>query len=205
MKPRIKNIIIDAGHGGLKDGVYTTAPNKMFTFPDGKVVYEGVINRIFAEITGSILDCYDGIKIHYTVRPDDPEDMPLDDRVDFANEFDPEDTVFISIHANAGKGDGLEIFTSKGPTESDLLAECLFDAMEPYYEKADMKLRYDFTDKDRDKEADFYVLRKTKCPAVLIELGFFDNRDNVEMLEDGVFQTNVSNAIHEGILNFIYD
>lgn len=205
MKPIITDIILDPGHGGLKDGEYTTAPNKMFTFPDGKVIYEGVINRIFAEVTGSILDCYDGINVHYTVRPNNPEDVSLQERIEFVNKFDPDTTILVSIHANAGGGDGLEIFTSRGTTPSDLLAEDLFDSMEPFYEKADMKLRYDFTDKDRDKEADFYVLRKSKCPAVLIELGFFDNRENAEMLEDDVFQTNVSNAIHEGILNFIYD
>ena len=47
--------LISSGHGGMIDGKYVTAPNKMFTFPDGFVFYEGVFNRLVAEAVCSKL------------------------------------------------------------------------------------------------------------------------------------------------------
>ena len=42
----MKNIILDFGHGGIdQNGTYTTAPAKMFTFSNGEIAYEGVLNR----------------------------------------------------------------------------------------------------------------------------------------------------------------
>lgn len=48
--------LIDAGHGGMVKGKYTTAPAKMFKFPDGLTIYEGVVNRDIALILALILD-----------------------------------------------------------------------------------------------------------------------------------------------------
>lgn len=31
--------ILDAGHGGMKDGKYMTAPKKMFQFPDRVIIF----------------------------------------------------------------------------------------------------------------------------------------------------------------------
>jgi N-acetylmuramoyl-L-alanine amidase len=38
------------------------------------------------------------------------------------------------------------------------------------------------SDGDLDKESDFYVLRKTIAPAVLVEHGFFDNLEDATLL-----------------------
>jgi N-acetylmuramoyl-L-alanine amidase len=45
-----------------------------------------------------------------------------------------------------------------------------------------MKIRTDYSDGDGDKEAQFTVLAKTKCTAVLTENGFMDNKEDVEYL-----------------------
>ena len=34
------------------------------------------------------------------------------------------------------------------------------------------------------KEEDFYLLRKTKCPAILAELGFMDNKEDYKRLNN---------------------
>jgi N-acetylmuramoyl-L-alanine amidase len=44
-------------------------------------------------------------------------------------------------------------------------------------------LRKDTTDGDKDKEADFYIIKGANCPAVLTENLFQDNRKDVELLE----------------------
>ena len=50
--------------------------------------------------------------------------------------------------------------------------ECLFG----------MKIRKDMADGDPDKESSFYILKHTKCPAVLTENLFQDNKEDVDFL-----------------------
>lgn len=200
----IKNIILDFGHGGIdNNGVYTTAPSKMYKFPNGDIGYEGVLNR---QIGGHVLTCLRShldLNVVTTVAETDPRDLSLPWRVRVANSYDPKETIFISIHNNAGGGEGFELYTTKGITKSDKLAESLATNMERTFKKYDMKLRYDFSDKDKDKEIDFYVLRKTKCSAVLLECGFFDNRSDFDKLKDPLFQAHLGSFIYTGIIEYI--
>ena len=59
------------------------------------------------------------------------------------------------------------------------------------------------SDGDIDKESQFYVLRKTVCPAVLIENLFFDNRADFELLRSVTFQKRLSWRISQGIIRYI--
>jgi len=203
----VKNVILDFGHGGIgADGIYTTAPDKMYKFPDGVIAYEGVLNR---QIGGHIHAClkpHKELNIVTTVREDDPRDLSLSYRVKVANSFDPKSTIFVSVHCNASpnhNATGFELFTTIGLTESDTLAEAIATSAEGALNKVSLRTRYDFSDGDKDKEADFYVLRKTKCPAVLLECGFFDFRKDFELLSDPLFQGDLGSFIYSGILNYI--
>lgn len=202
----IKNIILDFGHGGINDaGVYTTR-GKKHTFPNGETAYEGVINRQIGGLVQSYLRVYgQDLNVVTPVGPDDSRDLSLGYRVRLANQFNPRQTIFISIHCNAfnSRARGFEIFTTRGVTKSDALAENIADRIEPFYNKLELKLRYDFSDGDKDKERDFYVLRKTRCPAVLLECLFFDNREDFEMLKSVEFQKELSWRIYQGIVDYI--
>lgn len=195
----IKTIVLDFGHGGIDSkGQYTTAPYKMFTYPSGEIAYEGVLNR---EIGKYIYDCLkeDGYDVICTVNYDDPRDLSLRDRVAIANSLDPKSTIFVSVHCNASmnhNAGGFEIFTSVGETESDRLAFEIRRMALHAIHRANMK--------DRGlKESDFYVLRKTKCAAVLIECGFFDFRPDFVNLKDPHFQGDLGSMIYTGIINYI--
>lgn len=199
------NVILDRGHGSIdKDGVYTTSPNKMYTFDDGSVAYEGLLNSGITSHIGACLNQHSDINVVYTVHPDDPRDISLSHRVRVANSFNPRNTIFVSIHCNASpshNATGFEIFTTKGTTKSDNLATNIGVKVKDIV--SGIKFREDFSDGDLDKEVDFYVLRKTKCPAVLVECGFFDNKDDYDKLKDSEYQCNMAKAIYEGILNYI--
>lgn len=203
----IKNIILDFGHGGLNDdGKYTTAPSKMHKFPNGQVAYEGVLNRQIGGMLYTMLRSYHpDINVECTVREDDPKDLSLGWRVRVANKYPVNETIFISIHSNAfnSRVRGFELYTTRGVTLSDTLAEEIATQVEHLYEELSLKLRYDFSDGDRDKEADFYVLRKTKCPAVLIECLFFDNWEDYLLLSDVKFQSDLAYHIFKGISSFL--
>lgn len=94
---------------------------------------------------------------------------------------------FVSIHNNAaGCGQwmnarGWEAWTSKGQTQGDKLADCLYDAASKHL-PAGTPIRTDMADGDRDKEENFTVLYRTKCAACLTENLFQDNREDVDYL-----------------------
>lgn len=202
----IKNIILDFGHGGLdKDGNYTTN-GKFHMFNKNEIAYEGVLNRQIGGVLHAYLRSMEpNINIVTTVASDDSRDLSLGYRVKVANQYPAKETIFISIHSNAfnTKAKGFEIFTSKGVTKSDSLAESIANEIEPFYKELKLKLRYDFKDGDKDKERDFYVLRKTKCPAVLIECLFFDNYEEFKLLRDPEFQKELAWRIFLGIKNHL--
>jgi N-acetylmuramoyl-L-alanine amidase len=200
----IKNVILDFGHGGIDEsGRYTTAPAKMYTHPNGEVAYEGVLNREFGSFLLQCLGQHPELNVVTTVSPYDSYDMPLHERVAIANQYNPKETIFVSIHCNAGKGRGFEIWTSRGQTKSDILAQDIYYNVRHVYSKQGIPMRHDMSDGDVDKESDFYVLRKTKCPSVLLEMGFFDRMEDLEYLKDPLFQGNVMSFVYTGILDFI--
>jgi N-acetylmuramoyl-L-alanine amidase len=190
-----KHWILDAGHGGF-DGVYKTAPAKMFTFPDGTVIYEGVVNRGIAD---KLIKMLDANLIQYSVVHDKIEDTPLPVRVRRANEIYMKDksAVLLSIHSNAGGGKGNEVFTSIGETKSDPIAEYFCKAYIKHF--PEWVFRSDKSDGDLDKEADFFVLRNTLCPAVLVESFFFDERKQAELLLSEAGQIKIAYCLLDAI------
>jgi N-acetylmuramoyl-L-alanine amidase len=176
--------LIDAGHGGMKNGVYTTAPAKMWKFPDGLVIYEGVINRAISKRVWLKLTELD---IDFALVYDDQEDYSLEKRVSIADKVYAKDkrAIYLSIHSNSGAGSGFEIFTSPGQSKSDKVANIFCETYQKFFPS--FPFRKDLSDGDADKEENFYVLRKTDCPALLVENLFFDNRREAEFLlsEDG--------------------
>ena len=99
------------------------------------------------------------------------------------------DCLYVSIHVNASaksdwdKATGFSIYTSPGETKSDILATDIFDAAAELLKPTGKKFRKDMSDGDPDFEENFYVLRKTICPAVLTENFFQNTKSDVEWLE----------------------
>ena len=185
-------IILDNGHGGLDKGKYVTAPNKMHTFKDGFTIYEGHFNREIVKKLAYKLKSL-GIPFHNLVPG--PQDTPLKERVNKANELAKKwhgKAIYISIHGNGGGGTGFEVYTSKGQTQSDVIAGYYMDAMsEEFPNKA---ARVDLTDGDKDKEANFYVLKNTSCPAILTESFFMDNREDAALMMSYEGTSKIVNA-----------
>lgn len=194
-------VIIDAGHGGIKDGIYTTRPAKMHTFPDGFEVCEGVINRGIARKLWTQLVSHD---IDFVLVYDEEDDDPLQVRVMRANKVYAKDkrAFLLSIHSNSGGGHGFEVFTSPGQTRSDKLADVFCQGYQRDF--PDRRLRTCPLDGDLDKEANFYILKNTHCPAVLLENLFFDNRAEAEYLTSEEGQQAIADCIVRSILEIEY-
>lgn len=189
--------ILDFGHGGIdSNGKYTTAPAKQHQFPDGLLIQEGVVNRAIGRYVIQDLQ-FQGID--YAVVSDEVIDTPLETRVHRADAIYATDkrAVYLSIHSNAGGGSGFEIFTSPGQTKSDKIANIFCTIYQKHF--PDYPFRSDKADGDADKEANFYVLRKTDCPSILVENLFFDNRHEAELLLSEAGQKLIASCILECI------
>ena len=54
----------------------------------------------------------------------------------------------------------------------------------------------------RQKSANFYVLKWTECPAVLVELAYLSNRTDERRLRDPVYRTRIADAIVQGVFDY---
>ena len=167
-------VLIDNGHG-------SNTPGKRS--PDGRLreyaYTREIAERLVMELRKNGIDAERIVK--------EEIDVPLAERCRRANEYKASEAILVSIHCNAaGNGSdwmsarGWEAWTSVGKTKADKLATCLYENAE--YCLPGMKIRKDMTDGDQDKESGFYILKHTKCPAVLTENLFQDNKKDVEFL-----------------------
>lgn len=192
-------ILIDPGHG-------IDTPGKRS--PDGKFL-EYLWNR---QISDLLIDRFMIMGIDASLVVSETNDISLSTRVQRVNKMcskiGASKVILLSIHSNAA-GDGSKwmsaqgwsCYTSKGETKSDLIAECLYDAFETEF--SDRKIRKDMSDGDRDWEENFYVLQKSKCPAVLLENFFYDNRDECAWLLKDETKVRIADAIVKGIIQYI--
>lgn len=136
-------------------------------------------------------------------------------RANFVNnlcsKYGTSNCLYISVHVNAAGADGQWkaargwcVYTSPGRTKSDTLATCLYNQAKnllpptsKYY------VRSDFSDGDPDYEANFYVLTKTKCPAVLTENLFQDNKEDVTFLASEKGKRTIVDIHVNGILDYL--
>ena len=65
------------------------------------------------------------------------------------------------------------------------------------------RIRKDLSDGDPDWEENFYILNKTKCPAVLTENFFQDNKDDVAFLLSPEGKQQIVKVHVEGIIKYL--
>ena len=151
-------------------------------------------------------------------------------RVNFVNNLcqkhGSHNCMYISIHVDAAGADdkwhtagGFTVYTSVGKTKADTLTECIYKKayvnMSEYsklmtngkkmgcYDAKQIPFRTDTTDGDSDREANFYVLKYTYCPAVLVECMFQDSECDVGYLTSDVGKHEIIRTLLEGIMDYI--
>jgi N-acetylmuramoyl-L-alanine amidase len=148
-----------------------------------------------ALLLGAILN--ERFDVIYTRRDD--TFVSLERRAMIANDAGAD--ALISLHCNSGptgQGDGFEVFTSPGETPSDKLAVDLFTAYAAYFPH--LRKRMDLSDGDVDKEANFTVLTRSRCRAVLFELEFIHTPVGVHFLTHPANQARMAEALATGTM-----
>lgn len=193
-------ILIDNGHG-------ENTPGKRS--PDGELreysYTREIADRVVLELTKRGYDAERIVKENV--------DVPLVERARRVNEvcgrLGSSKVILVSIHCNAAgnggwlKARGWSAYTSIGRTKADKLADRLYESARMYF--IGQRIREDRSDGDPDWEEGFYILRKTKCPAVLTENFFQDNQEDVAYLLSSEGKQAIVDVHVEGIINYIKD
>ncbi len=182
-----KTVILDAGHGGWDPG--KTGTNGA----DEKTLNLAVVQKLQGFLEQG------GAEVILTRETDEAlgsgkrEDMAV--RKKIANESDAD--LLVSIHQNAfpsAKAKGAQVFYHKSSAAGKLLAESLQESL---------RQRVDDGNQRQAKEnADYYILRTTEIPAVIVECGFLSNREEEALLNDELYQERLAWAIYCGILDY---
>lgn len=180
---KMAKVVLDAGHGAATLGKRS---------PDG-LFREYQFNRVMVDKVAELLETVSGIEVIKTCPT--TYDLSLSGRCKVAN--DAEADLFISIHANASAKTDED---SNSTWDSAQGWECYVCAKGGNAEKLAIKIKNEVQNAIPDikmrgiKVANFTVLTNTDMPAVLIESGFMNNKEEVTKLSDEQYQNKLALA-----------
>lgn len=185
---KLSTVLLDPGHGTKYQGAASPV------WEDGRRLFEHDFTH---DLVRRIMYQYDRVVGPHPVQlinlVPEAEGISPAERAGRANrwwDITGGKCALVSIHVNAGGGTGFEVWTSPGQTKSDKLA----DSWAAFIENAwpEVKFRKDMSDGDADKEANFTVLTKTSCPAILTENLFCDNANDCRLLLSEYFRDKLA-------------
>ncbi len=183
----VKVILVDAGHNF--EGKDIGARNEDLELAEEEITWQ-IADKLRKRLE----------KMGYTVimTREDVEDSigntsaldSLNARVELAHEKLAD--LYISIHCNVGGGSGVETYCFSKGGYADRLAglvqQNITDSTKLY---------------DRGvKTANFYVIKNTLMPAILIETGFMDNEEDAEIISSEKGQNAIAKAIAEAVKEY---
>lgn len=180
-----KIITIDPGHGGSDSGAI--GPNG-YTEKEGAFAISQKVASILNQSGAKVVMTRDSDVDVYG--PNASARNELQARVDVGNNANSD--IFVSIHCNAfvnPAANGTQTFYYGSSYQGQRLAQSIQEKM---IEANGLRDRGIST-------CNFYVVKHSYMPAVLIETAFITNYDEEALLSDDEWQTTMAKAIAEGI------
>ncbi|OMC73467.1 N-acetylmuramoyl-L-alanine amidase [Paenibacillus odorifer] len=174
-----KLVVLDAGHGAKDSGAVGVT---------GK--YEKNFNLAIVLKTAALLKKESNIDVVLT-RSDDTF-LELKDRAAMANNLKAD--LFISVHANSSASSaasGTETYYQREASKA--LAKVMHKYLVEATGLSDRGVRY----------GNFHVIRETKMPAVLLEVGYLSNKKDETLLFTEALQNKVAASIVSGIKEYL--
>ena len=181
-----KIILIDAGHGGADPGKVSGT------------IEEKNINLEIAKMLQKYLEQADATV--FMTRVDDSDlartkKSDMHSRKLIANTSSSD--IFVSIHQNSfpkSSVQGAQVFYFNTSNNSKRLAECIQKEIKDFVinnNKYEVK-----------ENSNYYVLKQTTMPAVIVECGFLSNPYEKDKLTDPNYQDRLAWAIYMGIVDY---
>lgn len=195
----LPTVVLDPGHGGKDDGARANGLVEKNLSLDVALRVEKILKPF-------------NFPVEVTRRDD--TFISLEDRATIANKL--ENAIFVSIHFNHApdhSSTGVETFyaSQKIPPEPEWTWVGFFNKPEPQqldngetlagFIQAALVMRTDAVNRGI-KGRELYVVRHTRCPAVLVEGGFINNPLEAQMISNDSYRERLARAIAEGIMSY---
>jgi len=186
-------VLIDAGHGG-KD--------------PGKVGINDALEKdINLGIAKRLKNLLEQNEIAVVMTREEDKDLASEQATSRKNEdlraranliTETAPVVMVSIHQNSfpeAEVDGAQVFYYSGSEEGKRLGTMVQERLKS--EISDGNHRVAKANKE------YYLLKKSSCPAVIVECGFLSNPTEAALLATEEYQEKIAFAIHLGIMEYI--
>lgn len=179
-------VVIDAGHGGYDPG--KIGVNKAL---------EKDINLQISEKVKRYLE-ESGIEVVMTREKDIMEETKLTDmqkRVSLINKTKP--VIAVSIHQNSYSDSsvtGAQVFYYKGSEVGKEAATLMQEELKKLNSENVREIK---------ENNNFYMLKKTKVPTIIVECGFLSNAQEAEKLVSEEYQEVLAETISGGIIKWL--
>lgn len=183
-------VVIDAGHGGRDDGCSGVNGTK-----------ESNINLAIAKKLKNDLESL-GIKVVltrsdnnglYKSNVDNYKQSDMSERIKIIEESNAD--MVISIHCNSyadSSVSGAQTYYHEGDEIGKEFAEAVQEQLKKQLQNARGEIG----------KGDYYLLKETGAPAVIVECGYLTNAQDEELLQTEDYQTRVSYAIMCGVIKY---
>jgi N-acetylmuramoyl-L-alanine amidase len=172
-------VFISAGHGGSDPGAVANG------------IKEKDWNLSIALACRDELERH-GVEVRMSRTKD--ENDPVAEEIRECNAYAPD--LAVSIHNNAGGGDGAEVFHHHGGGKGRVLAEnILSEIVKVGQNSRGVKIRKNSSGKDY-----YGFIRETSCPAVIVECAFVDNAVDAQILATEAKRKSMGQAVAKGVL-----
>lgn len=187
--PEQITVVVDAGHGGNDPGKVGVSGTLE------KDINLSIALKLKTELEKK------GIKVILTRESDvslaiegatNKKTSDMNKRIEITNSARAD--LLVSVHQNSftdPKVKGAQVFYYKNSKESEDIAVTVQTEL------------VNSLDKDNKRKAkannDYYVLRKSTCPAIIVECGFLSNYEEEAKLVSEEYQQDIAEAIAEGV------
>lgn len=202
---------LDDGHGINTAGKRTVALKEDIKFngktrKKGTIIHENEFNEaIMRKVEPILKRC----GIDYVELAPTDSDTPLSTRANTANRKGCD--LVVSIHANALAGTkwqagayGLVVIKTKNcQSKTDKLANIMYKHLKEVNFPSNGETKYGVRVDTEISGFTLAILRQTNMPAVLIELGFMDNWEDVKVMCTEKFQDECAEGISKAICEYL--
>ena len=186
-------VVIDAGHGGIDPG---------------KVgVNDALEKEINLSIAMHLKDLLEQNEITVVMTREEDKDLASENASNRKNEdlrarvqliAETAPIAVVSIHQNSYPEedvDGAQVFYYSGSEEGKLLGTMIQEQLKKEMDDGNHRVA--------KANKDYYLLKRSSSPAVIVECGFLSNYKEAELLITEEYQKKLAFAIHLGILQYI--
>ena len=193
VSPNMPTIVIDAGHGGIDNGVQGIKSKT-----DEADINLAISRLLKAQFTGAGFNCVMTRTSEAGLYGDTSKGFKMRDmkkRKQIIEDCDAD--MVISVHQNfcplPSKRGGI-VFYEKSSAVSGALAEKI---------QTELNALPQCTKPSGAMHGDYYMLKCTSSPSVIVECGFLSNEQEDQLLNDVSYQRSIAYAIFKGAVNYL--